>query len=468
MTSMETSTIPHDWISVQLEEISQLNPKIDKSSYSDDLMVSFVPMAAVAEETGAIDVGDTRTLRQVKKGYTGFQEGDVLFAKITPCMENGKMAVVPTVTGGIGFGSTEFHVFRPYEGINAKYLYYFVSSKRFRYDAEHNMTGAVGQRRVPIDYVAQYSIPLPPKEAQTRIVAKIEELFSELDKGVESLQRAREQLVVFRASILERALFGRAQKEIEYRPLGKLIGNIQQGWSPTCDPNRRPLDDEWAVIKTSVIQPMKYVAREIKPLPSELSPRPGIEVKERDLLMTRKGPRWRTGVVCLVKNVRARSMLCDTVYRFRAKEDVAYPEYLEIALNIPSVVAEINRRKSGISESGISLNHGKIKSLPIPFYSDQGVQKRIVENVQEHLSRIDAVSTEIEQQLAVTDALRQSILKKAFCGRLVPQDPNDEPASVLLERIRAERAAQDKPATRPKRQLTRKTSRKPRKKKTAA
>src|SRR6185437_13075560 len=120
-------------------EVADINPKVDKSQIQDDLEVSFVPMPAVEELSGRVDVSTCRPFAEVKKGYTPFLEGDVLFAKITPCMENGKIAVVPTLKNGYGFGSTEFHVLRPHQGIDAKYLRYFVSSQSFRADAEHNM-----------------------------------------------------------------------------------------------------------------------------------------------------------------------------------------------------------------------------------------------------------------------------------------------------------------------------------------
>src|SRR5258708_6080590 len=105
---------------------------------------------------------------------------------------------------------------------------------------------------------------------------------------------------------------------------------------------------------------MKYLADECKSLPTELAPRPEFEVQVGDILMTRKGPRHRTGVVCLIRSTRKRSMLCDTVYRFRCHEAIITPEYLELALNAPSVISEIDAKKSGISDSGISLNHTKI------------------------------------------------------------------------------------------------------------
>ena len=116
-------------------------------------------MPAVEAESGVIDVDETKKFSNVKKGYTAFQERDVLFAKITPCMENGKMAVVPSVKNDLSFGSTEFHVLRSYRGISPQYVYYFVSSKLFRIEAEHYMTGAVGQRRVPAPWLSAVEIP---------------------------------------------------------------------------------------------------------------------------------------------------------------------------------------------------------------------------------------------------------------------------------------------------------------------
>ena len=114
------------------------------------------------------------------------------------------------------------------------------------------------------------------------------------------------------------------------------------------------------------------------------------------------------------------------------------PEYLELALNSPRLIQEINSRKSGISESGISLNHGKLEtiSVPVPLKDHQ---KAIVSRAQERLSKIDNVEAVIADQISHAEVLRQAILQRAFRGALVAQDPSDEPASVLLERINAEK-----------------------------
>ncbi|MDP2257450.1 MAG: restriction endonuclease subunit S, partial [Polaromonas sp.] len=194
---------------VPLSEAVEVNPKIDRTALHDDLDVSFVPMAAVEALSGGIDVSTIRKYAEVKKGYTHFREGDVLFAKVTPCMENGKMAIARQLRNGVGFGSTEFHVLRPRAGVDARYIYYFVSSQTFRKEASGHMTGAVGLRRVPSAYLEEQLIPLPGIDQQREIVAELEKQFSRLDEAVANLKRVKANLKRYKASVLKDAIEGR-------------------------------------------------------------------------------------------------------------------------------------------------------------------------------------------------------------------------------------------------------------------
>ena len=167
---------------VPIGEVCQVNPRATKARYREDMLVSFVPMAAVNEQLGAITVCEERPVAEVSKGYTSFEDGDVLFAKITPCMENGKTALAQNLTNGIGRGSTEFHVLRPGSHALGEYVYHFVRQARFRDEAKRNFTGTAGQQRVPKSFLENALIPLPPLDEQRRIVgilnraAKIERL----------------------------------------------------------------------------------------------------------------------------------------------------------------------------------------------------------------------------------------------------------------------------------------------------
>ena len=214
--------LPGGWASARLSEICVINPRVDKSALDPASVVSFVPMPAVEAETGKIDVSETRNFKTVRKGYTPFRKGDVLFAKITPCMENGKMAIVPNLANTYGFGSTEFHVLRPLQGIDPRFIYYAVSNRAFRFHAEHNMTGAVGQKRVPAAVLEEHEVGLPPINEQRRIVERIDVLFAEIDRGVESLRAAKNGIALYRQSLLKSAFEGRLTADWRAQNLDKL------------------------------------------------------------------------------------------------------------------------------------------------------------------------------------------------------------------------------------------------------
>ena len=155
---------------VPLREICTVNPRTRRSKGSDDTAVTFVPMAAVDSRTGTITVREDRRLAEVGNGFTAFEEGDVLFAKITPCMQNGKAAMARNLTNGIGRGSTEFYVLRPGQRVLGEYVWHFVRQPAFREAAKRSFAGTAGQQRVPRSFVENALIPLPPLEEQRRIV----------------------------------------------------------------------------------------------------------------------------------------------------------------------------------------------------------------------------------------------------------------------------------------------------------
>lgn len=238
----------------------------------------------------------------------------------------------------------------------------------------------------------------------------------------------------------------------------EISSSLDQGWSPKCLSEPAPDDKTWGVIKTTAVQHLRFDAKHNKALPTSLAERPGLEIRPGDLLITRAGPRLRVGVCCHVRSVRPRLMICDKVYRLRTIQPCVRPEFIELALNTRRIVDLLERLKTGIDDSGVNLTQMKFRSLPIPL-APHDEQRAISESVESAL----AFSDEILERVSMTDSLRaqlgQSLLAKAFRGELVPQDPNDEPASVLLERIRAERAEADAQG-KPKKKAARKTTKK--------
>lgn len=184
----------------KLGECTVINPKKSMDTrLKEDLIVSFVPMASVGED-GSIDTSEKKLYREVKSGFTYFIEGDVLFAKITPCMENGKGAVAINLYNGIGFGSTEFHVIRPLEGFtNPVWLYNLSVSKKFRLEAEANMTGSAGQKRTPASFLQNYEIKLPPIELQNQFA----DFAEQVDKSKLAIQQSLDELETLKKSLMQ-------------------------------------------------------------------------------------------------------------------------------------------------------------------------------------------------------------------------------------------------------------------------
>lgn len=194
------------WKVKKLGELIEVNPKKSEISgiKDSDLEISFVPMENVLED-GKLILEETRKISDVYKGYTYFKEDDILFAKITPCMENGKGCIAKGLLNNIGFGSTEFHVLRPKNNLLAKeYVFHLSKSKKFRKEAENKMTGSAGQKRVPKKFIEDYFINVPPLLLQNQFAGKVEAIEKQKELMEESLKLMEDNY----NSIMQRAFKG--------------------------------------------------------------------------------------------------------------------------------------------------------------------------------------------------------------------------------------------------------------------
>ncbi|WP_321818479.1 MULTISPECIES: restriction endonuclease subunit S [unclassified Paraburkholderia] len=207
--------LPETWQWSRLLDIGEINPR---NEAPDDQLAAFVPMSGVPQLYKAPIVAETKRWSDIKKGYTHFANGDVVLAKITPCFENGKAAVVERLPGdaGIGAGTTELQVFRAiHPGVLPSYVYLFLRSPLFTIEGERNMTGTAGQKRVPTDYFATRAFPLPPTEEQSKIIAKVDELMALCDQ-LEAQQQDRRKLQnALRQSILQALASAQSPLELQ-------------------------------------------------------------------------------------------------------------------------------------------------------------------------------------------------------------------------------------------------------------
>lgn len=499
--------LPSSWCKVRISDVAELNPKGLGSGFApaDGDEVHFVPMSAVAPEFGGIDVSQRRPFVEVRKGYTQFSENDVLLAKITPCMENGKLAIVPELPARVGFGSTEFHVLRSGEAVQPAWLALYLSRQAFRKEARQNMTGSAGQLRVSTGWLSSAELPLPPAAEQTRIVAKLEELLSDLDAGVAELKAAQAKLQQYRQSLLKAAVEGsltRAWREANPAPEetgADLLARIQverrarweaqqlarfeaQGKAPTkgwreayAEPARPNAADmpalptgwTWAsaeqlctFITKGTTPPKGLDTSDEKTIPflrvTNLTDRGVLDMTDKvfvsdathqgflarskvvpgDVLMNIVGP--PLGQVALVPGSSPEWNINQAIAIFRAVDGVL-PDFICCYLLSPIAQRWLKARaKTTAGQTNLTLE--VCRQLPIPL-APMGEQKAVVNALAGQLASLDTLEDAVPAAERQSTAQRQNLLRAAFAGQLVPQDPADEPASELLARIRAERAA---------------------------
>lgn len=170
------------WEEKDLEKVAFINPvKSEIKEIPDNTQVSFIPMASVSDISQSIEAQQTKTLGEVRKGYTYFKRGDVILAKVTPCMENGKIAYTENLDYTYGFGSSEFHVIRANEDfVLPKFIYQILRTEDFRKQAKEKMTGTSGLKRVPKEFIEKYKILIPSLPEQQKIVDRLDALSAQI------------------------------------------------------------------------------------------------------------------------------------------------------------------------------------------------------------------------------------------------------------------------------------------------
>jgi type I restriction enzyme, S subunit len=437
--------LPEGWRLVTLPDLCDINPpKPSADALPPNAPVTFVPMPAVDAEKGAITKPEARPFGKVRKGYTSFREDDVIMAKITPCMENGKAAIARALHNGLGFGSTEFHVFRSNGAILPDFLYHFIRQESFRKAAEHEMTGSVGQKRVPASFLDSVEIPLPPLAEQKRIVAKIEELLARVNATRERLAKVQAILKRFRQAVLAAACTGRLTEdwrskrpvgetwqkvklsEVATSRLGKMLDKVKNRGNLT--PYLRNLNVRWFGFDLSDIQKIRVTEAETIDL----------SVREGDVLVCEGGEPGRCAIWHGPSGVYVYQK---ALHRVRVGERLK-AEWLCYCLKNAADSGRLADLFTGTTIkhfTGISLRHFDFDLPPI------GEQHEIVHRVEaifelsETIVRRATAGTHRTQQLAST------ILAKAFRGELVTteaglarrEERSYEPASELLRRAGA-------------------------------
>jgi len=432
------SDLPHGWIEPAISEVAEVNPRKDVDLSASDL-VSFVPMAAVDEITGTITSSADRSYGEVSKGFTHFRDGDVIFAKITPSMENGKSAVARGLTNGTGMGSTEFHVFRSNGAIEPEYLWRFVRQKSFRENAQAVMSGAVGQQRVPADYLKDHPIPLAPLPEQQRIVAKMDGLTARTASARKELDRVPTLIARYKQRLLALAFseFG-SKAEVEHLPFSDVVSSAQNGISKRRGDTGRMIN----VLRLADLTDGHFVGHDPREIMLTVAEEEKYGLETDDLICIRVNGSEKLVGRMLVWEGQLDWAFCDHFIRFKTNSMVCLSKYVSYFFASDKVRAQIE--SSFVSSAGQkTVSQGTLGRILVPV-PPREEQAKIVRRIESAFGWLDRMAADHAAAARLLPKLDAAILAKAFQGKLVPQDPDDEPAAKLLERIKAEREATPK------------------------
>lgn len=435
------SGLPVTWVGVRLGEIAET--RLGKMlSAKAKTGVSFRPYLRNKNvQWGRFDLDDVWEMDFSAKEFERFEvvPGDLL---VCEGGEVGRAAIWRGQVARVGYQKA-LHRVRPHAGIAPEFLLYLFMRLAQTNAFEPFVTGST-IKHLPQEDLRELPVPLPPLNEQRRIVAAVEEQFSRLDAADESLQRARHRLESLRASVLAAATAGYASVEF-----GGLVSDLRYGTSIKCLYE----GDGLPVIRIPNIVRGHVDMTDLKFATDRTADLSSVIVAEGDLLFVRtNGSRDLIGRVAAADHVEATAFAS---YLIRARLDRMRlePRYAVIALSTPAARALIEA-KAATTAGQYNLNLQALRSLPIPMPL-LAEQQQIVAQVEQQLSVSDAMHNSIETAGRRSTSLRRSILERAFRGELVPQDPDDEPASVLLERLAAGRAtAETANGRRPRRRAT--------------
>lgn len=387
---------------VLLSDVCEINPRMD-SSISDDTECSFVPMEYVDDISGTIAQTGIRQVGDVKKGYTFFKNDDVIFAKITPCMENGKCAVGKNLKNGIAFGSTEFHVIRAKQEIIPEWIYYFLRQEHVRQSAKQWFRGTAGQQRVPSIFLEELKIPLPPLTEQKRIAS----LLARADR-LRGLRRTAHDLgeSLLQSVFLE--MFEKVRGNTKEALLGE-ISDIASGVTKGHD-YKGKATVEVPYLRVANVQDGYLDLSEIKTiqaLPSEVEE---LRLQIGDVVMTEggdydklgRGAIWRGGIEnCIHQN---------HIFRVRLNRSKVIPEFFENYLLSP----EAKKYFLGASKQTTnlaSINMTQLKKLPVPLYP-----LSLQEEFASVVAWVESLRGRMGESTRQVEGLFESLLSQSFGG----------------------------------------------------
>jgi len=420
--------IPAHWQAKRLKLVIALDPPASEVRVlPPETEVSFVPMEAVGEY-GGLDLTRTKSLADVGTGYTYFRDGDVVVAKITPCFENGKGAYSAGLVNGIAFGTTELHILRATQAIDARFLFYLTMSDRFRRLGEAEMYGAGGQKRVPGSFVEDFRQPLPPIPEQRAMAAFLDRETARIDAMVAQKERLIELLQEKRAALITRAVTKGLDPHVPMMDSGVAwLGKIPAHWDVRrlwhLTPSDRRImygivlpgpnvDDGVPIVKGGDVSPNRLRLDRLNRTTFEIE---ASYVRSRlrggDLVYAIRGS---IGEVAMVPNELEGANLTQDAARV-AYTSASYGPWLLHALKAAAIFAQLEAGAVGATIRGINIRDLKRALIPVPPRAEQ---ETIARFLVQGIAKIDALVAEVQGAIDRLRELRIALISAAVTGKI--------------------------------------------------
>ena len=403
------------WPTQTLAEACQIKPPKSEArrQLSNSDLVSFAPMEDLGIDQKRLVPKGTRALADVAGSYTYFADGDVLLAKITPCFENGKLGIAANLTNGVGFGSSEYMVFRPRPALDKEWLYYYLSRETFRAEGAARMSGAVGHKRVAKEFIDAYPIPVPPLSEQQRIVGILDEAFDGIAtakaNAEKNLQNARALFESHLQSVF--ALKGDGWAETT---LGEEI-DLLAGFAFKSSQYTDADDDVRLLRGDNIVQGSLRWADVKKWSNTDTAEYGRYELRTGDIVLAMDRPWVKAGLKrAMILESDLPCLLVQRTARIRAGRQLDR-RFLMYLIGSGDFTRHILGIQTGIGVPHISGQQIKDFQFVMPPLAEQRRIAAKLDKLQEETQRLESL---YQRKLTALDELKKSLLHQAFSGAL--------------------------------------------------
>ena len=374
-------------------------------------------MTAIGEE-GDLDLSTVCDIGEVNSGYTRFFDGDVVIAKITPCFENGKGALVSDMSGGVGFGTTELYVLTPGPDLYGRFLYFITVSAPFRRFGEASMTGAAGQKRVTEEFIRDYRIPFPPLDQQRVIADYLDRETARLDALVAAKERVQGLLDEKRRALITCAVTRGLDPEVPVRDSGvPWLGEIPAHWKIdrarwlfTERDERSDTGEEELLTVSHLTGVTPRSEKDVNMF--EAATTEGYKIcRSGDLVINTL---WAWMGAMGVSPVDGIVSPAYNVYEPGGRLD---PSYFDALVRLPVFAQEVTRYSKGVWSSRLRLYPEGFfgVSLPVPPLSEQ---REIAAYLEKETGKLDAVRAGMERTTVLINERRAALITAAVAGQI--------------------------------------------------